>query len=63
MGQVERFFDSLPVGGAFNAMAFDFLEHFLIVAALGRGNKRNSACKLGQLLRVTAFAAANTAEN
>jgi hypothetical protein len=63
VGQVERFFDSCPVGWAFRAMAFDFLEHLLIVTALGRGNKRDSVCKLGQLLRVAALAAANTAEN
>jgi hypothetical protein len=51
------------VGGPFRAMALDFLEHLLIVTTLGRGNKRDSVCKLSKLLRVSALAASNTAEN
>ena len=63
LGEVERFFDSFPVGGPFRAMAFNFLEHLLIVTTLGRGNQRDSVCKLSKLLRVSALAASNTAEN
>jgi hypothetical protein len=44
-------------------MAFDLLEHLLIVTALGGGDERDSVCKLSKLLRVSALAASNTAEN
>jgi hypothetical protein len=44
-------------------MSFDFVAHLLIVTLLCRGDKRDPVGKLGQLLRVAALAAANTAEN
>jgi hypothetical protein len=61
--QIERLFDSFPMGGALGTMSFDHLMHLLIVTVLRSGDKRDSVCTFGYLLRVAAFATANSAED
>jgi hypothetical protein len=59
LGQGQRFFHGLPVGGTATTMAVDFPPH-LIVRGLRCGHENNPAGTLAQLLRVVAFAATHS---
>jgi len=62
-GEVKRFFDRRPGCGPFGAVPLDFGVHLSVVAAFRRCNERDATGTLGDPLRESALATADTAEH
>ena len=59
----KRLFDGYPVLRSLSAMTFYLRVHLLIITGFSGSNKRYALGAFGDLLRVTALAAAHSAEN